>query len=68
MREWNEAALREFVTNEDLDVRRCTLPGLPLRTSDYPPELHHLVESATAVARAHPDDCTRHWVEMQVRT
>ncbi|WP_329485077.1 hypothetical protein OG618_00540 [Kitasatospora sp. NBC_01246] len=67
VREWNEAALREFVTNEDLDVRRCILPGLPLRTSAYRPELHHLVETATAVARAHPDDYIRHRVENQVR-
>lgn len=27
--EWNEAALRAFVTNEHLDVRRCILPGPP---------------------------------------
>ncbi len=68
VREWNQAALREFVTNEDLDVRRCILPGLPLRTSAYPPELHHLVETATALARAHPDNYIRHRVEIQVST
>ncbi len=66
--EWNQAALREFVTNEDLDVRRCILPGLPLRTSAYPRELHHLVETATALARAHPDNYIRHRVEIQVNT
>ncbi|MER6344914.1 hypothetical protein ACWC10_12330 [Streptomyces sp. NPDC001595] len=64
--EWNEAALREFVRNEDLDVRRCLLPGLPLRKSAYPPELHHLVDAAVAAARSHPDDYIRHRVEHQV--
>ncbi|WP_233290154.1 hypothetical protein [Kitasatospora sp. MBT66] len=68
VREWNEAALREFVSNEDLDVRRCILPGLPLRTSAYSPEVHHLVETATAIARAHPDGYIRHRVEIQVST
>ncbi|MGW0185116.1 hypothetical protein ACWDV7_05090 [Streptomyces sp. NPDC003362] len=64
--EWNEAALREFVHNEDLDVRRCVLPGLPLRKSAYPPELHDLVDTAVATARSHPDDYIRHRVEHQV--
>ncbi|MFJ8043507.1 hypothetical protein ACIRBX_23710 [Kitasatospora sp. NPDC096147] len=66
VREWNEAALREFVANEDLDVRSCILPGLPLRAAAYRPELHALVETATAIARAHPDDYIRHRVEVQV--
>ncbi|GAA2749946.1 hypothetical protein [Kitasatospora cinereorecta] len=67
VRDWNQAALREFVTNEHLDVRRCILPGLPLRPSAYPAELHDLVEEAIAVARSHPDDYLRHRVEHQVR-
>ncbi|MFD7878874.1 hypothetical protein ACFV5G_33075 [Streptomyces sp. NPDC059766] len=64
--EWNEAALREFVSNEHLDVRRCILPGLSLRKSVYPPELHALVDAAVAAARAHPDEYIRHRVEHQV--
>ncbi|WP_454331412.1 hypothetical protein [Streptomyces glaucescens] len=64
--EWNEAALREFVHNEHLDVRRCILPGLPLHKSAYPPELHALVDTAVATARSHPDDYIRHRVEHQV--
>jgi hypothetical protein len=64
---WNRAALREFVDNEDLDVRRCILPGLPLWPAAYPAELHPLVEEAVAVARSHPDDYLRHRVEHQVR-
>jgi hypothetical protein len=35
-REWNELALREFVRNEHLDVRRCILPLLPLRHRRIP--------------------------------
>ncbi|MFF2518127.1 hypothetical protein [Streptomyces sp. NPDC058086] len=65
--EWYEAALREFVRNEHLDVRRCILPGLPLRKSAYPPELHDLVEAAVMIARSHPDEYIRHRVEHQVR-
>jgi hypothetical protein len=64
--EWNEAALREFVRNEHLDVRRSILPGLSLRKSAYPPELHDLVDMAVATARSHPDDYIRHRVEHQV--
>jgi hypothetical protein len=64
--EWHEAALREFVNNEHLDVRRSLLPGLPLRTSAYPPELHDFVEAAVTIARSHPDEYIRHRVEHQV--
>ncbi|MGW5156942.1 hypothetical protein ACWEPN_15835 [Nonomuraea wenchangensis] len=67
MREWHQAALREFVTNEHLDVRRCILPGLPLWRSAYPPELHDLVDAAVSIARSHPDEYIRHRVEHQVR-
>ncbi|GAB3980441.1 hypothetical protein GCM10029978_078510 [Actinoallomurus acanthiterrae] len=67
-REWNEAALREFVSNEHMDVRRCLLPGLPLWPSAYPPELHDLVDAAVAIARSHPDEYIRHRVEHQVRS
>ncbi|MFJ3882762.1 hypothetical protein ACIPW5_35600 [Streptomyces sp. NPDC090077] len=64
--EWYETALREFVVNEHLDVRRCILPGLPLGKSAYPPELHDLVDAAVAIARSHPDEYIRHRVEHQV--
>lgn len=65
--DWYASALREFVSNDHLDVRRCILPGLPLRTSAYPPELRDLVEKAVAIARSHPDEYIRHRVEHQVR-
>ncbi|MGA4992412.1 hypothetical protein [Nonomuraea bangladeshensis] len=67
MREWRQAALREFVSNEHLDVRRCVLPVLPLWRSAYPPELHDLVDAAVSIARSHPDGYIRHRVEHQVR-
>ncbi|GAA5045328.1 hypothetical protein HNP84_002649 [Thermocatellispora tengchongensis] len=63
---WREAALREFVANEDLDLRRCILPGLDLDPSRYPPELRDLVSAAVHIARTHPDEYIRHRVEHQV--
>jgi hypothetical protein len=64
--EWREAILREFVANEDIDVRRSILPGLPLSTGHYPEELHGLVAEAISIARSHPDEYMRHRVEIQV--
>jgi hypothetical protein len=63
---WNRAALREFVANDDLDVRRCVLPGLTLDPAHYPAELHPLVDEAVHLARTHSDDYLRHRVELQV--
>ncbi|ACU71604.1 hypothetical protein Caci_2689 [Catenulispora acidiphila DSM 44928] len=63
---WREASLREFVANEDLDVRCCILPGLPLKPESYPPELRALVDTAVAIARSHPDEYIRERVEVQV--
>lgn len=63
---WQHAALCEFVTNEDLDVRRCILPGLSLRPDHYPDSLKDLVEAAIRIARTHPDEYIRHRVEHQV--
>ncbi|MFD0631633.1 hypothetical protein [Catenulispora yoronensis] len=63
---WREASLREFVGNENLDVRRCILPGLRLDPESYPPEVRALVDTAVAIARSHPDEYIRHRVEIQV--
>lgn len=63
---WNRAALREFVANDDLDVRRWVLPGLTLDPARYPAELHPLVAEAVHLARTHPDGSLRHRVELQV--
>ncbi|MEU6550569.1 hypothetical protein ABZ915_09805 [Streptomyces sp. NPDC046915] len=64
--EWNETALREFVSNGHVDVRRCILPGMSLQKEAYPTELHDLVDQAVAIARSHPDEYIRHRVEHQV--
>ena len=63
---WREASLREFVGNEDLNVRWCILPGLRLDPASHPPELRGLVDTAVAIARSHPDQYIRHRVEIQV--
>lgn len=65
--QWQEHALREFISNEDLDVRRCILPGLGLNPARYPAEFRELVAEAVRIARAHPDEYIRHRVEHQVR-
>jgi hypothetical protein len=64
--EWRAATLREFVANDDIDVRRSILPGLPLSAAQYPGELHDLVKEAVSIARSHPDAYIRHRVEIQV--
>lgn len=63
---WHEATLREFVSNDDLDVRRCILPGLPLNPRHYPADLHELVAEAVHIARTHSDEYLRHRVEHQL--
>lgn len=63
---WYQTALREFVANEDIDVRRCVLPKIRLHPSQYPEELHPLVAEAVHIARTHPDDYLRSRVEIQV--
>lgn len=65
--EWRELTLREFVRNNDLDVRRCILPGLPLRPDKHRAELAALVHAAIEIARSSPDEYLRHRVEHQVR-
>jgi hypothetical protein len=52
--------LHEFVDNNDLDIRRCILPGLHLNPASYPSELHVLVDAAVTIARPHQDDYIRH--------
>ncbi|HEX8210142.1 MAG TPA: hypothetical protein VF584_08135 [Longimicrobium sp.] len=47
--------LREFVGNEDLEVRRRIIPQLRLEPERYPLELRPMVGRAVEIARAHPD-------------
>jgi hypothetical protein len=59
-------ALRRFVTEDDLDVRRCILPGIPLYPRAYPADMHDLVARAVQIARTSSDEYLRHRVEIQV--
>jgi hypothetical protein len=63
---YRRIALRRFVTETDLDVRRCLLPGLPLDERLYPAEMHDLVARAVRIGRTSSDDYLRHRVEIQV--
>lgn len=63
---FDRIALRRFVEEEDLDVRRCILPGLPLYPRAYPADMHDLVARAVRIARTSSDEYLRHRVEIQV--
>jgi hypothetical protein len=58
--------LRQFVGNEDVEVRRRIIPMLRLEPDQYPDELRPLVARAVEVARSHPDEYIRHRVEIQL--
>jgi hypothetical protein len=58
--------LREFVANENVDVRRSIIPSLKLEEAVYPDDLKPLVSRAIEIARNHPDDYLRHRVEVQL--
>ena len=49
-RRYLDTALRRFVTDDDLDLRRCLLPGLSLRHASYPAELHELGSGAASAS------------------
>jgi hypothetical protein len=60
-RRYNEVALRRFVTDTDLDVRRCLIPGLHLRPEDHRrPHMRELAERAAEIARSSDDEYIRH--------
>ncbi|WP_326954065.1 hypothetical protein [Amycolatopsis sp. NBC_01286] len=65
-RRYRHTALRRFVTEDDLDMRRCILLGLPLDPHRYPDTMHDLVAQAVRIARTSSDDYLRHRVEIQV--
>ncbi|MFD9733216.1 hypothetical protein [Umezawaea sp. NPDC059074] len=64
--QYHHTALRRFVTVDDLHVRQCILPGLPLNPELYPDDLHHLVTQAVRIARTSSDDYLRDRVEIQI--
>ena len=59
-------ALRTFVDNENIQLRRCLLAGLKLDEMLYPAELRPLVVVAIRIAREHSDEYLRHRVEVQL--
>jgi len=60
--------LKEFIENEDLDVRRALIPQLSFRASRYPEVWQSLIPTALSIARTHPDDYIRHRVEIQIKS
>lgn len=58
--------LREFVNNEDLNVRRSIIPSLDLDANVYSDELKPLVKEVIKIARLSEDDYIRHRVEVQL--
>lgn len=59
-------ALRRFLADDDLDLRRCILPGLTLDPQMYPSQMRDQVTQAVQIARTSNDDYLRHRVEIQV--
>ncbi|WP_432990912.1 hypothetical protein [Dactylosporangium sp. CA-233914] len=66
-RRYADTALRRFVADDDLDLRRCILPGLNLTPEAYPADLRPLAARAVEIARSSHDDYLRHRVEIQTR-
>jgi hypothetical protein len=62
---YSHTALRRFVDEDSLDVRRRILPGLTLDPASYPDDLHDLVTEAVRIARTSSDDYLRQRVEIQ---
>ena len=58
--------LREFVSNENVDVRRSIIPSLCLDEAAYPEALKPLLSKAIDIARNHQDEYIRHRVEVQL--
>ncbi len=57
---YREAALREFVTNDDLDLRRVTARLISEFADGLPPELEPLWAQAIHIGSTHPDGFIRH--------
>lgn len=60
------AMLREFVANQDLNLRRQIISMLRLEPEAYPVELRPLIPAAIEIARTHADEYIRHRVEVQL--
>jgi hypothetical protein len=64
---WDQALLREYVTNDDIDVRHFLLGALPLHPDAHPAESRELVDAAVHIARTSPDEYQRDRVNIQVQ-
>lgn len=58
--------LREFVSNDNIEVRRSIIPSLCLDEAAYPDVLKPFVSRAIEIARKHQDEYIRHRVEVQL--
>jgi hypothetical protein len=63
---YRRTALRRFLADDDLDLRRCILAGLTLDPQMYPGRMRGQVAQAVQIARASTDDYLRHRVEIQI--
>jgi hypothetical protein len=63
---YRHTALHRFLTDDDLDMRRCILPGLTLDPRMYPSGMRDQVAQAVHIARTSNDDYLRHRVEIQI--
>jgi hypothetical protein len=58
--------LTEFVSNEDVEVRRRILPGLRLEPEFSPEEMRPLMQQAIKMSREHTDEYIRRRIEIQL--
>jgi hypothetical protein len=59
--------LREFVANEDVEMRRVIIRGLNLAFYAFPREMKPLIVEAIRIARTHPDEYIRRGIGIQDR-
>jgi hypothetical protein len=59
--------LREFVANEDVEIRRIIIRGLNLAFYAFPREMKPLIVQAIRIARMHPDEYIRRGIGIQNR-
>lgn len=64
--EFRDELLRQFIANEDIEVRRRILPGLSMRASDYSTDVGRLIPDAIQIARNHQDPYIKHRIEIQL--
>lgn len=58
--------LTEFVSNDDIQVRRCIIPSLDTDSSAYSSDVRVLLAAAIEIARNHSDSYIRHRIEVQI--